>query len=146
MMKLARFGAILLLGISFPSATAAMESFVPVGESIAAKIQYAHTSGDFKPRFTLNAKRANSNKTNYMVRICEAALAVTSMTTMSIQNGTSIPVNTDDVAMMLVSNEDGVLVLISIHKKGGNVDGIVQKNGENMKFMQRGGGGKVRFE
>ena len=146
MMKLARFGAILLLGISFPSATAAMERFVSVGESIAAKIQDAHASGDFKPRFTLNAERADSNKTNYMVRVREAAPAVTSMTTMSIQNGTSIPVNTDDVATMLVSDEDGVLALISVHKKGGNVDGIVQKNGENMKFTQRGGGGKVRFE
>ncbi len=102
-MKLARFGVILLLGLSFPSLTAAMERFVSVGESIAAKIQDAHASGDFKLRFTLDAERADSNKTNYMVRVCKAAPAVTSMTTMSIQNGTSIPVNTVDVATMLVS-------------------------------------------
>jgi hypothetical protein len=76
-----------------------MERFVSVGESIAAKIQDAHASGNFKPRFILNTEQANSNKTNYMVRIREAAPAVTSITTMSIQKGTSIPVNTDDVAL-----------------------------------------------
>jgi hypothetical protein len=68
------------------------------------------------------------------------------MTTISTQNGTSSFVNEVDVATMLVSNEDGVIALISVDKKGGKVDGIVQKNGENMKFTQRGGGGKVRFE
>jgi hypothetical protein len=44
--------------------------------------------------------------------------------------------------MMLVSNKDSVTVLISVDNKWGNVDGIVQKNGKNMKFMQRGGGGR----
>jgi hypothetical protein len=146
MMKLTRFGAIVLLGISFPSASAAIERVLLPDQSIAAKIQDAHASGDFKPRFTLNAERADSNKTNYMVRVREAVPAVTSMTTMSIQNGTSVPVNEDDVATILVSDEDGVIALISVHKKGGKVDGIVQKNGENMKFTQKGGGGKVRFE
>jgi hypothetical protein len=81
-----------------------------------------------------------------MVRVREAVPAVTSMTTMSIQNSTSVPVNEDDVATILVSDEDGVIALISVHKKGGKVDGIVQKNGENMKFTQKGEGGKVRFE
>jgi hypothetical protein len=146
MMKLTSFGAILLLGISSPSATAAIERVVTPGQSIAAKILDAHASGDFRPRFTLNAERADSNKTNYMVRVREAVPAVTSMTTMSIMNGTSIPVNEGDVATMLVSDEDGVIALISVDKKGGKVDGIVQKNGENMKFTQRGGDGKVRFE
>ncbi len=81
-----------------------------------------------------------------MVRVREAVPAVTSMTTISTQNGMSIPVNEIDVATMLVSDENGVIALISVDKKGGKVDGIVQKNGENMKFTQRGGGGKVRFE
>lgn len=146
MMKLTRFGAALLLGISFSSVTAAIERVVSPSQSIAAKIQDAHASGDFTPRFTLNAERADSNKTNYMVRVREAVPAVTSMTTMSIQDGTSIPVNQDDVATMLVSDEDGVIALISVDKEGGKVDGIVQKNGEKMKFTQRGGGGKVRSE
>jgi predicted ester cyclase len=146
MMKLTRFGAALLLGISFPSVTASIERVVSPGQSIAAKIQDAHASGDFKPRFTLNAERVDSNKTNYMVRVREAMPAVTSMTTMSIQDSTSIPVNHDDVATMLVSDEDGVIALISVDKEGGKVDGIVQKNGEKIKFTQRGGGGKVRSE
>ena len=145
-MKLTSFGATLLLGISFPSAIAAIERVVLPGQSIAAKIQDAHASGDHKPQFTLNAERADSNRTNYMVRVREAVPAVTSMTTISTQNGTSRFVNEVDVATMLVSNEDGVFALISVDKKGGKVDGIVQKNGENMKFTQRGGGGKVRFE
>ena len=145
-MKLTSFGATLLLGISFPSAIAAIERVVLPGQSIAAKIQDAHASGDHKPQFTLNAERAESNRTNYMVRVREAVPAVTSMTTISTQNGTSRFVNEVDVATMLVSNEDGVFALISVDKKGGKVDGIVQKNGENMKFTQRGGGGKVRFE
>ena len=134
-----------LLGISFPPASAIERVLLP-DQSIAAKIQDVHASGDFKPRFTLNAERADSNKTNYMVRVREAVPAVTSMTTMSIQNSTSVPVNEDDVATILVSDEDGVIALISVHKKGGKVDGIVQTNGEKMKFTQKGGGGKVRFE
>jgi hypothetical protein len=146
MMKVTNFGAILLLGISSPSATAVIERFVTPGQSIATKIQDAHASGDFKPRFTLNAERADFNRTNYMVRVREAVPAVTSMTTISTQNGTSIPVNEDDVATMLVGDEDGVFALISVDKKVGKVDGIIQRNGENMKFRQRGGGGKVRFE
>ena len=136
----------LLLGSSFRSATAAIERILTPGQSIAAKIQDAHASGDFRPRFTLNAERADSDKTNYMVRVREAVPAVTSMTTMSIQNGTSIhPVSEDDVATMLVSDEYGVIALISVDKKGGKADGIVQKNGENMKFMQRGDG-RVRIQ
>jgi beta-lactamase class A len=145
-MKLTSFVTSLLLGLSHPSTTAAIDRVVLPGQSIAAKIQDAHASGNFKPRLTLNAERADSNRTNYVVRVREATPAVTSMTTVSIQNGTSIPVNEDDVATMLVSNEDGVIALISVDKKGGKVDGFVQKNGENTKFTQRGGGGKVRFE
>jgi hypothetical protein len=95
---------------------------------------------------TLNAERADSSRTNYVVRVREAMPAVTKMTTVSIQNGRSVPVNEDDVATMLVSDEDGVIALVSVDKKGGKVDGIVQKNGEKTKFTQRGGGEKVRFE
>ena len=100
------------------------------------------------PRFTLNAERADSNKTNYMLRVRETLPAVTSMTTTSIQNGTSfLPVSEDDMATVLVSDEDGVIALISVDKNGGKAGGIVvQKNGEKVKFTQRGGGGKVRFE
>jgi hypothetical protein len=146
MMKLTSFVASLLMGLSHPSMTAAIERVVLPGQSIAAKIQHAHSSGDFKPRLTLNAERADSSRTNYVVRVREAMPAVTKMTTVSIQNGRSVPVNEDDVATMLVSDEDGVIALVSVDKKGGKVDGIVQKNGEKTKFTQRGGGEKVRFE
>jgi hypothetical protein len=54
-------------------------------------------------------------------------------------------VNQDDVATILVSDEAEVLALIAVEKKGGNVNGIVQKDGEKIKFTQIGGGGKVRF-
>lgn len=47
----------------------------------------------------------------------------------------------DDMATVLVGDEDGVIALISIDKKGGKGHGIVQ-NGENTKFTQRGGGGE----
>jgi hypothetical protein len=89
-MKLTSSVAILLLGISVPSAIAAIERVVLPGQSIAAKIQDAHASGDFKPQFTLNAERADANKTNYMVRVREAVPTVTSMTTISTQNGMSL--------------------------------------------------------
>jgi hypothetical protein len=79
------------------------------------------------------------------VRVREAVPAVTSQTTTSIQDGKSNYVNEEDVATMLVSDEADTLALISVEKKGGNVNGIVQKNGEKMKFAQRGGGGKVRL-
>jgi hypothetical protein len=45
------------------------------------------------------------------------------------------------MATVLVGDEDGVIALISIDKKGGKGHGIVQ-NGENTKFTQRGGGGE----
>ncbi len=137
MMKRTSFVASLLLGTSYPSATAAIERVIFSGQSIAATIQDAHASGDFRPHFTLNAERADINRTNYMVRVREAVPAVTSMTTTSIENGTSIPVSEIDVATMLVSDKDGVIALIYLDKKGGKVNGIVQKNGENIKFMQR---------
>ncbi len=145
-MKLTSFVASLLLGISYPSATAGIEHIVLPGQSIAVTIQDAHASGDLKPHFTLNAERADFNRTNYMVRVREAVPAVTSMTTTSIENGTSIPVSEINVATMLVSDEDGVIALISVDKKWGKVNGIVQKNGENIKIMQRGGGGKARLK
>ena len=145
-MKFTSFVATLLLGLSHPSAIAAIERVVLPGQSIAATIQDAHATGDLRPHFTLNAERAYFNRTNYMVRVREAVPAVTSMTTTSIENGTSIPVSEIDVATMLVSDEDGVIALISVDKKGGKVNGIVQKNGESIKFVQRGGGGKVRLK
>ena len=81
MMKLTSCVVSLLLGISYPQAIASIERVVTPGQSIAANIQDAHASGDFEPRFTLNAVRADSNKTDYMVRVREAVPAVTSMTT-----------------------------------------------------------------
>ena len=86
--------------------------------------------------------------TEYEVHVREAVPAVTSKTTISIQDSESSYVNEDDMATILVSDdEDGVLAFIAVEKKGGNVNGIVHKgNGEKMKFTQRGGGGKVRFE
>ena len=148
------FVASLLLALSSPSTTTATEYIVTPDESIAAKI---HNAGrampdsntglafDSKPRFSLYAKRADSDKTVYMARVREAVPAVTSKTTISIQDGESSYVNEDDLSTILVSDdEDGVLVFIAVEKEGGNVNGIVHKgNGEKMKFTQRGGGGKV---
>ncbi len=68
------------------------------------------------------------------------------MTTVSIQDGASIHVNKTDVATMLVSDEVGIVALIAVNKKGGKVNGIVQRDGENIKVTEKGGGGKVRFE
>jgi len=151
------FTASLLLVLSSPSTTAAIEYILTPDESISDKIQNVGQAMpgpntglafDFMPRFSLYAKRADSDKTDYMARVREAVPAVTSKTTISIQDSESSYVNEDNVATILVSDdEDGVLAFIAVEKKGGNVNGIVHKgNGEKMKFTQRGGGGKVRFE
>ena len=63
------------------------------------------------------------------------------MTTVSIQDGTSSHVNKIVVAAMLVSDEVGVVALIAVDKKGGKMNGIVQKDGASIKFTQKGGGG-----
>jgi hypothetical protein len=140
------FVAILLLALSCPSTTAAIERVITPGQSIAAEIQNAHASGDFKPQFSLYAERVGSEQP-FMVHVREAEPAVTSMTTVSIQDGASSHVNETDVAAMLVSDEVGVVALIAVDKKGGKVNGIVQKDGASIKFTQKGGGGgKVRFE
>ena len=80
-----------------------------------------------------------------MVHVREAEPAVTSMTTVSILDGASSHVNETHVATMLVSDEVGVVVLVAVEKKGGKVNGIVQKDGVSIKLTQKGGG-KVRFE
>ena len=63
------------------------------------------------------------------------------MTTVSIQDGASSHVNKIVVAAMLVSDEVGVIALIAVDKKGGKVNGIVQKDRASIKFTQKGGGG-----
>ncbi len=141
------FIASLLLALSCPSTTAAIKCIITPGQSIAAKIQNAHASGDFNPRFSLYAEHVGS-KQPFMARICKAKQAITSMTTVSIQDSASIHVNKTNVATMLVSDEVGILAFIAIDKKGGKVNGIVQRDRENIKVTQKGGGGggTVGFE
>ncbi|KAL3823124.1 hypothetical protein ACHAXA_006454 [Cyclostephanos tholiformis] len=62
-------------------------------------------------------------------------------TTMSVNGGESKYVDEDDVATILVSDETApALVLIGVEKRQGKVDGIIQKDGEKIKFTQKAGG------
>jgi hypothetical protein len=137
----------LLLSLSCPLITGmTIDHDLMPSESISAKINSERVRSGSKPHYRLHAERAGSNATEYMARVREAVPAVTSQTITIIQDGKSKYVNQDDVATILVSDEADVLALIAVEKKGGNVNGIVQKNGEKIKFTQRGGGGKVSFE
>jgi hypothetical protein len=138
------FVASLLLALSCSSTNPAIEHVITPGQSIAAKVQDAHASGDFKPQFSLYTKRGGSEQP-FMVHVREAEPAVTSMTTVSILDGASSHVNETHVATMLVSDEVGVVALVAVKKKGGKVNGIVQKDRVSIKLTQKGGG-KVRFE
>ena len=57
---------------------------------------------------------------------------VTSTTTMSLGGGESRYVNDEDVDKILVSNDPGIFTLIAVDKRGGEVWGIVCKDGENI--------------
>jgi len=119
----------LLLATSLLTTTTAVDILRRIndapGKSIAAAIQNAHEAG-IQPRFNLFAELAGS-MTEYEVHVREAVPAVTSETTISFQGGNSHNVNEDNVATMLVGDEPGVIALIAVEKKGGKVNGIVQK-------------------
>lgn len=113
-------------------------------ESIAEVIQTAHSQGNFKNRFVLEAELAGS-ETTFDVNVREAVPAVTSKTTTSIGNGESRRVNGNDVATVLVSDEEGVLALIAVDE-GGKVNGFVKKGkSKGFKFTLKRKGEKVRF-
>ncbi len=83
--------------------------------------------------------------TEYEVHVREAVPAVTSETTISFQGGKSNNVNGDNVATTLIGDKPGIIALIVVEKKGGKVNGTVQKkDGKKMKFKQNVGEGKKR--
>ena len=105
-------------------------------QSIATEIETAHAAGNLKPRFTLHAAdessppAANNNNifasTNttgtdllFEVHVHEAAPAITSKTTtsVSVKGGKAHYVDSANVATMLVSDEVGVMALLSVYKK-----------------------------
>ena len=139
----------LLLAISSRTIPAMNEHVIGPSQSIAAEIQNAQANGDTHPRFILQAERvgSKSSKTIYEVHVRVATPAVTSKTTMSVNGGESKYVDEDDVATILVSDETApALVLIGVERRQGKVDGIIQKDGEKIKFTQKAGGrGKVRL-
>ena len=132
-------------------------------QSIATEIETAHAAGNLKPRFTLHAadesspSAANSNNifsastsTNgtdllFEVHVREAEPAITSKTTTSVKGGKAHYVDSANVATMLVSDEVGVMALLSVDKKDGKVNGIVTKGKRAKKFTQNSRRGeKVR--
>ena len=139
----------LLLATSLLTTTTAVDVLrrgnIAPGKSIVAAIQNAHDAGTgIQPWFNFFAE---GSTTEYEVHVREAVPAVTSETTISLQGGKSNTVNEDNVANMLVGDEPGVIVLIAVEKKGGKVNGIVQKkDGKKMKFKQNVGEGKVSIE
>ena len=131
-------------------------------QSIATEIETAHAAGNLKPRFTLHAAdessppAANNNNifasTNttgtdllFEVHVREAEPAITSKTTTSVKGGKAHYVDSANVATMLVSDEVGVMALLSVDKKDGKVNGIVTKGKSVKKFTQKSRRGeKVR--
>ncbi len=139
-------------------------------QSIATEIQTAHDAGNWKPRFTLHAADESSpppatavNNNNifsaststttgtsellFEVHVREAEPAITSKTTISVKGGKAHYVDSNNFATMLVSEEVGVLALLSVDKKDGKVNGIVKKGKSvTKKFTQKSSrrGEKVR--
>ena len=132
-------------------------------QSIATEIEMAHAAGNLKPRFTLHAAdessppSANNNNifasTNttgtdvlFEVHVREAEPAITSKTTISVKGGKAHYVDSANIATMLVSDEDGVMALLSVDKQDGKVNGIIKKgnSGVTKKFTQNRGE-KVRL-
>jgi hypothetical protein len=135
-------------------------------QSIATEIQTAHAAGNLKPRFTLHAAdksfpppataannnifASTSNTTGtdvlFEVRVREAEPAITSKTTISVKGGKAHYVDSANIATMLVSDEDGVMALLSVDKQDGKVNGIIKKgnSGVTKKFTQNRGE-KVRL-
>ena len=151
-----------LTNINFVSAFRRLQ--VSIDESISTRIQSAHDAGNAKPRLTLQAKRimpalmsnqASSNTTQHFaeetaeifeVQVIQAENAVTSLTTTSIMGvGMAGHVNENEIATMLVSDEDGVLALIAVDANGGNVNGIIVPEGveSNVQLTQDGQGGQT---
>ena len=148
--------------ISVVDATTDRRLNVLPSQSIATEIQTAHAAGNLKPRFTLHAAdessppAANNNNifasTNttgtdllFEVHVREAEPAITSKTTTSVKGGKAHYVDSANVATMLVSDEVGVMALLSVDKKDGKVNGIVTKGKSVKKFTQKSRRGeKVR--
>ena len=135
---------LLAIIISSSAIPATAVRVIPPGESVAFEVQKAHAAGDVKPRFILHARRPGS-VTDYQVQVREAVSAVTSTTTTSVRGGESSYVNEDDVATMLVGDERNVIALIAVEKKGGRVNGIVQRDGEKINIAQDDSGAEVSF-
>jgi hypothetical protein len=134
-------------------------------QSIATEIQTAHDAGNWKPRFTLHAADESSStpaaaniftststttgtdSSTFEVHVREAEPAITSKTSISVKGGKAHYVDSNNVATMLVSDEVGVLALLSVDKKDGKVNGIVKKGKSvTKKFTQKSSrrGEKVR--
>jgi hypothetical protein len=79
------------------------------------------------------------------VHVREVEPAVTSKTTTSVKGGKNHYVNSDSVATMLVSDEVGVVAMISVDMKEGKVNGIVEKGRSVKKFTQKNRREKVRL-
>lgn len=142
--------------ISVVDATTDRRLNVLSSQSIATEIQTAHAAGNLNPRFTLHATEesspANSNNIFststtgtdllFEVHVREAEPAITSKTTTSVKGSKAHYVDFNNVATMLVSDEVGVMALLSVDKKDGKVNGIVKKGKNVKKFTQKNGQGE----
>ena len=117
---------------------------VSAEKSIAAEVQNAHAQVISDPKFTLHAEVAGT-ETDFEVNVREAVPAVTSETTTSVGNGKSRYVEGRDVATILVSDQPDALAFITVEENG-RVNGIVQKDGDKVKFTQSGRGQKVSLD
>ena len=95
--------------------------------------------------FSASTSTTTGTDVLFEVHVCEAEPAITSKTTISVKGGKAHYVDSANIDTMLVSDEDGVLALLSVDKQDGKVNGIVKKgNGVTKKFTQNRCGEKVR--
>ena len=111
------------------------------GTSIAQEIRKEHANGNSRPMFTLHGKFRD--KSDFAIQVREPVQAVTPETTISEYGGASNAVG-ELSHTLLVANmdaeESGTIALIAVDNNTDEVDGIVQKNNEKMKFKQKKGG------
>ena len=123
-------------------------------DSIAEELKNEHAGGNSNPSLMLVAEVAgSSNDTDiagfFSVFVYEPTPAVTKKTTYSAFGGPREFVGELDHTILVADTDeedDGTVVLLSVNKATEEVDGIVQKNGQNMKITQTKGNNTWAFE
>lgn len=113
------------------------------GSSIAQEVRNEHATGNSHPKFTLTGEVAGQSGNAFSIHVREPVPAVTSETTFSSFNGPKETVGNLGFTLLVADSdsdeEDGTIAIIAINDVTEEVNGIVQKKGQNMKFTQTKG-------